>query len=297
MKVFFTNFNNVLSDLKNKIIDIGWKGVDFMEADKVILWNEVGDDAIMLINLVYKYNKSVITIQHGRYGTSRYYPPFNQQILSDKLCVWGIRDKKALVEAGHPANKIEVVGTTIFNYLKPRKKHKGINVVYSPEHWANEIEENRQVAEELRKLKDVKIITKLLEGEHNVEWYDNPVISDRKKDGHLKVCADVLSKADLVVGISEGTFELMAQYLDIPVVIMNEWNPKPLLNDERYLKYRRVTSEASKKSTLKNLCKVVKQQLKNPDELKKERKIVVREEGGADIKDTVDRIIKIIKNA
>jgi len=299
MKVCFTNnFNNIFTDLLLAVKQKGWKvPMDYMDADKVVLWNEVEPDAIMIINLLHKLKKKAITLQHGRYGTSKYYPPFNQQIISDKLCVWGTRDRNALLEAGHPADKVEVVGTTIFNHLKYREDHEGTNVVFCPEHWGGEIEENRLVAEELRKLKNVNIITKILQGEHKPEWYDNTVTSNRRGIGHLDICADVLAKADLIVSIAEGTFELMAQYLNIPVVLMEEWKFKPFKEDKRFLSYRRMYSEASKKAKMSNLCEIIEQQLENPDELEEERALVIREEGGTDIQNPIEKILNIIKCA
>jgi hypothetical protein len=164
--------------------------------------------------------------------------------------------------------------------LKQRVKHKGVNIVFSPEHWDRPLAENVQVRDELRKLKGVKITTKLIHSASHTEEYDNPVRTKTSDPDHLDKCIDVLKWADLVVGISESTFELMAQAMDIPVVIMAEWEPKAFGGDMRYLTYRRVISRAAKQANLENLLETIKQQLKNPDELKQERREVCREEGG-----------------
>lgn len=254
------------------------KNID--EADTLIVWNDIYPTERTLIDYARKWGKKTYVMQHGRRGSSRYHKPFYQPIYADKMLVWGEADKKALLEAGHSSDRIEVVGTPIFKKLKERVVHKGINIVYSPEHWDRPLEENLKVRDELRKLKGVKITTKLIHSPSHQEEYDNPVRTNVSDKDHLEKCIDVLKWADLVVGISESTFELLAQAMDIPVVIMEEWEPKAFGGDTRYVDYRRVISRASKRATMKTLLEVIKHQLKNPDELRKERTEVVLEDGG-----------------
>ncbi len=253
------------------------------DADIVMLWNEVMHDTKLLIKQARELDKPVVTIQHGRRGSSRYFAPFNEKIISDKLLVWGSLDKIRLVEAGNSPQKIEVIGTTIFSHLpKHRKKHEGINVVFSPDHWNKEIPENLAVRDELRKLKGVTVITKIIEDQDPI-FYDNVVQSNRKETNHLEICAKVLATADIVVSVAEGTFELMAQALDIPVVTVEDWQPKEFGGDSRYLTYWRHISPAAKRTKLKKLLKTVRHQLRNPKELRHERDAMCRAEGGINL--------------
>jgi hypothetical protein len=253
------------------------------DCDTVLLWNDVNPMERGIINLARAHKKKTIVLQHGRKGSSRYFPPFNEKIQADKLLVWGDFDKRSLEGVGQDSTRIGVVGTSVLDGLPDRRPHDGINVVFCPEHWDTEVEENSWVKKELRKLKyknkEIKITTKIIES-HDPKAYDNPVWSNRSDPNHLNKCHEVLSTADLVVGISESTFELLAQAMDIPVVIMEEWQPKMFGGDERYFNYRRVISPASKRATMKNLNEVILGQLENPDELKEERKRVVLDEGG-----------------
>lgn len=275
MKLFTIDHNQVLQDLK-KEFDIT---SDIDEADAVVLWTDVTFFERAVVNLAQSKKLPVYVMQHGRKGTSRYYPPFNEKIQADKLLVWGEFDRKSLIEAGQDPKKIEVVGQTVLSHLKPRKEHKGTNIVFCPEHWDNPVEENRKTRNKLRQLKGYNIITKIIESQDPKD-FDNPIQSTRWEDDHLDICAEVLITADLVVGISESTFELMAQAMDIPVVIMEEWTPKAFGGDERYATYRRVISNASKKATLVTLLDTIKDQLKNPNELKRQRRQVCIDEGG-----------------
>jgi hypothetical protein len=289
-KIYAIDHNSVLADVLKE-----FEVVDRVEkADRVVVWGDTTSLERGVVNYAKSLGKPTIVVQHGRRGTSRYYPPFSEPIMADKLCVWGERDKKSLVKVGHQAKKIFVTGTTIFQHLKEREKHGGINIVFCPEHWDRELSENKDVAQELRKLrKEYNIVTKIIEG-HDPKLYDNPVFSNRNEPDHLEICAKVLSTADLVVGISESTFELMAQYLDIPVVVVEDWFPKTFGGDERYYNYRRVISEASKRTNLKDLIVTIKQQLARPQELREQRKTVVIEEGGTNITNPLKEICRVI---
>lgn len=253
------------------------------DSDTVLLWNDVNALERGIINLAKALKKKTAVLQHGRKGSSRYFPPFNEKIQADKLLVWGDFDKRSLEGAGQDSARLRVVGSPVLDGLPDRREHDGINIVFCPEHWDTEVEENAQVKKELRKLKyknrNIRILTKIIES-HDPKNYDNPVQSDRNALDHLSKCHEVLSAADLVVGISESTFELMAQAMDIPVVIMEEWRPKIFGGDPRYLTYRRVISEGAKRTSLTDLNATILDQLSNPGELKEARKRVVLEEGG-----------------
>jgi hypothetical protein len=188
-----------------------------------------------------------------------------------------------------------VVGTTVLDGLSPRRPHKGINIVFCPEHWDTEVEENTWVKKELKKLrykrKDIKITTKIIES-HAPENYDNPVQTNRNSGDHLSICTDLLATADLVVGVSESTFELMAQAMDIPVVIMDEWIPKACNGDERYKTYRRVISKGAARASAKDLNKVILEQLEAPHLNAAMREEVVKWEGGP--RNAIELIVKEI---
>jgi hypothetical protein len=284
MKLFVQDHNSILQDIKQDFEIVS----NIEEADKVVLWNDVNYLERSIINFAHSLGKKVAVMQHGRKGTSKYYPPFNEKIRADKLFVWGEFDKESLIEAGQDPSKIQVVGTTIFSRLLPRVAHEGTNVVFCPEHWDRPVEENIRVRNELRKFKaereslgeKINIITKLIES-HDPDQFDNPVRSERDSEHHLAICAEVLSTADIVVGVSESTFELLAQSLDIPVVIMDEWEPKAFGGDHRYIKYRRIISEAATRSSLDNLGRTLKAELaRDQREMADVRKLIAEREGG-----------------
>jgi hypothetical protein len=244
------------------------KNID--EAKAVIVWNDIYPTEQAIINLARRKGIKTYVMQHGRRGSSQHFPPFDKEIYADKMLLWGEADKQALIEAGHPAKKLHVVGSPIISLLKSKIEHEEINIVFSPEHWDRPLAENIKVRDELRKLKGINIITKLINSPSHQEEYDNPVKTNVKDIDHLQKCIEVLQKADLVVGISESTFELLAQAMDIPVVIMEEWEPKSFGGDN-----------------------TIGLELAYPDRLKEERRQILIDEGGLGI-DTTNEIRKLL---
>lgn len=288
--IYLQNHNQIFTDI-GKELELS----NYNNAEWVVLWNCVGWWEKTLVEKAKRDGKKVAIFQHGVRGSSRHYPPFNEPILGDIYFCWGENDKERLVKQGNDPDKIKVVGTTIFQHLKEKKKHKGINIVFSPDHWDTEIEENLKTRDELRKLKGVNIITKLID-DQDEKSYDNPIKSYRTNINHLNVVADTLAVADLVVAVSDGTFELLAKALDIPIVVMEEWTPKPFGGDIRYSQgYWRYITDSVKKSKLSELNNIIRQQLKNPNELQEERKKIIIKEGGYGL-DTIALVKSTLKN-
>lgn len=305
MKIIAFNWNNILTDVIEELRKRGHEllpldGTDktFKKADVVVSWNETGlGGGREVVERAKKLGKRTVLVQHGRRGTSRIYPPFNETLVSDVACVWSENDKQRLISVGVPPEKIVVTGTSIWKHLKPREAHEGINVVFSPEHWDHDVAENFIVADELRKLKKVNIITKVLANTNMTEMYDNPVVSDRNSPDHLSIVADVLSTADVVVAVCESTFELLAQAMNIPVVIADIWVPKACDGDERYKEYHREYSNACVRASFKDLNKEIMKAINHPELLVEERHETATKDGGIDIADPVKNIISVIENA
>ena len=138
MKIFFSDHNQVMSGLEEH-----FEKVDFDEAEKVVLWQDVMGEGRGLAKLAHLKGKPVIQILHGRRGYTQYGYPWNKEMISDKFCVWGKTDVDTLTRFGIPPEKIVITGTTVFSHLKPRVKHKGTNIVFSPYHWDIDIQIGR----------------------------------------------------------------------------------------------------------------------------------------------------------
>jgi hypothetical protein len=304
MNVLLFDFNNVLADVEEELkkrghilLPIDGKPSTFKKADVVVLWNETDLGGWKdWIKEGQKKGKKFVLMQHGRRGTSRIFPPFNEELVSDVLCAWGENDRDRMISCGVKPEKIVVTGTTVLNHVKPRMEHEGLNVVFSPEHWDTDVVENAIIKGTLDKLKGVKVITKCLEGEHDPNYYTNPVVSNRSEKGHLEICADVLATADLVVAVSESTFELMAEHMDIPVVIADIWIPKACAGDDRYKEYNREYSNAcTRVKDINKLNDTIMYHLKHPEILREERKQIAILDGGTDIENPLYEICNVIE--
>lgn len=302
LKIFIAGWNGVTFDVETELKKRGHiLTKDFKNADVVVVWNELvslGNDKIILD--ANKRGANTVLLQHGFRGVSRIHAPFNDPLLSKKACVWGQGDVDRLVGLNIPKEKLVITGNPILKHLKPRVKHKGINVLYGPEHWdgnGDEVAENFIVASALRKIKGIKVTTKILVGENNQQMYDNPVISNRGLQNHMDIVADVLSTADVVVAIKESTFSLLAEILDIPVIIADIWIPKACMGDDSYKNFPNFFTDACMRvKDLSKLEDAIKYAIKHPEHLREERKRIGIYEGGTDHPNPVDEIINVIEN-
>lgn len=224
-KIYLVDYNSVLKSLSSEfeLVD------DWTMADAVVVGQDTRGENIDIVANANLLGIPTVTVEHGVRSYRDYLAPVGKPLLATKLLVWGPKGKRRMVEGGYDLERIEVVGTTIFDSLKPRVKHKGFNVLFVPLHWDREIKENFEVAKVLRKIKSVKVMTKVVD-DQDEGYYDNSVKSNRDSPNHLSICADVLSKTDVVVSLFESTFEFMAYYLDIPVVVVDNWKPKKFLD-------------------------------------------------------------------
>ena len=266
-RVFFKDWNFVLSDVKKNFVTTD----DFQDADVVVSWNDILDADREIILTANILGKPTLIMQHGLYSCREYISPHNSPLLANKIMVWGPEEKKKLISGGINENRIVVTGTTLFDHLISRKPHKGANIIFSPMHWDYVIDENKVIANKLRDIKKINIITKLIEGMDG-SYFQNPVFSDRSMPDHLNICASVLSKADLVISINEGTFELFACYLGIPVILVDCWKPKLFMNRLYYPEIRSRFSSACYFTDINNLEEVIFNTLANPSKLNNERK-------------------------
>ena len=294
MKYYLTDHNRVLADVREALGDqvVGTPA----EADKVILWQDVMSMSLAIAKNAKRKKKPVILMQHGRWGTGQYYHPFFQECLADHVCVWGQQVKDRMMGVGIKGKRIHITGSTIFRHLEPKRYHGKRNVVFTPEHWDCDVQENHDTYKELKKIPNINLIVKTV-NKYDEDNYENVIWTNRDGEGHLKKCIEVLSTADVVVGVMEGTFELLAQMMDIPVIISDIWEPKSFRGDDNYKLYKRMKSNAAKYVPLNKLQLEVSRQMQSPDELKLERQKVAVNEGGINIKSPLDEILKVIKHA
>jgi hypothetical protein len=295
MKICIFHWNNDLNGIEEYL-----KGheivKDWRKADVVVLWNEIKRGGwLNIVQQAQRKGKRVVLYQQGIWGIDRVQPPFNEKIHADKICVWGEGDRKRLESYNVDPKKIVVTGCPIFRHLLQKTRHESKNVAFALEHWdTEEIPENMMVASELRKLKGVNLVTKGLLGEHQLELYDNVVATYRSGSNHLQVVTELLADTDVVVAISESTFALLAEAMDIPVIIADIWIPKERAGEKTYLDYRHPFTKAVTRVKLEDLNKEIYNQLKHPEILREERQEMAIENGGLGIQNTLQNIANVI---
>jgi len=295
MKILFRDHNGVLSDLKPHFELV--KTVQ--EADVVVLWQDIVGFELLIARTAKRLHKPLVVIQHGAHGMEDYIPPLSNELLADKILVWGEYDRDQLLGVGISPKRIEIVGTTVFEKLKGRTPHKGTHILFVPEHWDYDIEENLELYNKIKaicKKNKWELKVKTIERHERNRYKEHEVYSNRESPDHLAICADTLAWTDVLVGISEITLELMAQSMDIPVICCDIAEPRMFLNNPKYLQLKKPYSKAVKIiKDLDLLEKTIKGQLENPDELQKERRDVVLLRGGIHIKNPLEKMINAIK--
>lgn len=94
---------------------------------------------------------------------------------------------------------------------------------------------------------------------------------------HLETSHIVLSNANCVVGLEEGTFQLMASAMGIPTVIVDHFEYGAYGGVQDY-KTEKIRTEATAFCDFKDLRQTIEQELKYPEQRKDARERVVRNE-------------------
>ncbi|MEW6503877.1 MAG: glycosyltransferase [Chloroflexota bacterium] len=299
-KIFIENYNNVLTKTTNyfELVD------EIENADAVVVWNDVLPRYRELIIKATLLKKPSLVMQHGLRATREYAIPYNKPLFANQIMVWGPKDKQRLINAGIKEERIIITGSEIFDDFYNLKKapHKGINIVFAPMHWYEELNENIILANHLRQLcsedNNLNIITKVVDTK-KIEYYDNPIVSNAHEPNHIEICASVLAKADLVVSVTESTFEFLAYMLDVPVIVVDIWKPKYHM-DRLFIKNINADiSSAPLLVPLDKLNEAIYRTLENPKKFSAERKRALYNEAaiGWDNRSAVERIVETINSA
>ena len=208
---------------------------------------------------------------------------------------WGSKDEEQAKKAGF--ENVFRVGFPGFA-LRPEKAEEKGTVVFDALHWDDIIDENTEAWTALRKIDSIKPVAKLLRAQgpnHAPERFPGLIVmTDQLEPGHLAKTYDLIKKASVVVCLIEGTLELLAYSLDVPVIQLDILKKRTLLgreqNDEDYK-----PSRAAEPATLENLKEKVEYAVAHPEHLREERREVLLEEAGDPETDTpYSSIVRIV---
>ncbi|MFH1710664.1 MAG: hypothetical protein ABH860_06365 [bacterium] len=265
-------------------------------AQAAVLFQDVVGNGLKYALAAKERGTPIVVVQHGAWAVGDYLPPFNHPLYADKICVWGTRDYKKLINGGVPEKNVALTGCPLFHKIKPERiKHKGLNIVFAPSHYDKEIAENIKIMDELMTIKGTNIYAKLL-SVHKKQYYGNKTVTSNSFDkDHIKKCFNLLRKTDLVVSNEAGTFQLLAMYFNIPVIYID--NVKEMPTKDTLLKKEKIYLHGTFNiDDVEKLPEAIEINLKRPDLLEKERKEELLAGAGIGLPGSpVQKIVETIK--
>ena len=335
MKLYISDFNGVLTDIRQHYEELDQVIYDPREADIWVLWQDVRREMAELCQINAEYmRKPVVVIQHGRGATRDYLPPNNFKMYATKFCCWGEKERERLIKAGY-GDRAVITGSPLIKKIKPRQEHEGKNIVFCPVITQHEEPENIITYWELKKIeysraqellrsnldklksgwdawnvnpnavtdgsipyyninRNWRVIAKIT-GIHDKALYHGDVLDTLQNNKeHIRDSIKLLQHTDCVVGMEEGTFQLLAMAMGIPVVMVEGFKYTNYGGID-YSQIEMIHTDAVRWTDLSNLEKVIDEELKSPDVLKVQREKVLKEEFGDLNSDPIQNIINVIE--
>lgn len=136
-----------------------------------------------------------------------------------------------------------------------------------------------------------------LTGVHDLHQYMAPVVATSPDaPNHVAVTAELLANTDVLVCLEEGTMQLMAHALDIPVILADIFKYGDYGGVKDYDRVEKIKTPAVYCTTkLEKLPSLLDHALKNPKELRKARIRACEQEGGAHLGDADANIIAAVR--
>jgi len=330
-KVYAIDFNNVLLDVKKEVELVeDARDADVL----LLWQDVRGDTLDLLkINEDFM-NKPVVVVQHGRGATRDYLPPNKFPMKATKFCCWGQKEYDNLKKAGygdravitgsplikklkkkekHDGKNItfvpiitqheEPINIRTFFKLKQLELKNAEKVVEKHEEnlrhqWHSYIVDPSCVTEKVIPYhvlnKDWRLISKIV-GSHDKKLYIGDVVATLPKNlTHIDDSIKLLKMVDCVVGIEEGTFQLLAMAMDVPVVMVDGFKYREYGGVD-YSSIEMIRTDGVTYTDLSNIEETINNELANPERLREKRRQVVEDELGDLESDPIQNIVKVIQ--
>ena len=330
-RIYFKDWNNIFINIKNKFDLVK----DPRDADVLLLWQDVRGDMAELCRINSEYmHKPVVVVQHGRGATNDYLPPNEFPMQATKFCCWGIDDYKRLERAGY-AHRAVITGSPLVDFIQPRIKHEGYNIIFSPvitnheepdniiAYWTLKQIEYKKSIQALMKHRDAlkrewnawivepsfategtipyyninkewRLIAKITDVHDKHLYFGDVVQTSPVNKSHLSDTMKLLSAVDCVVGIEEGTLQLLAMAMGIPCVMVDGFKYTEYGGID-YSSVEMIKTKGVRRVNLPELEKTIDEELVNPNALQQERSQIVKDELWDGQTNPVDNIVNVIK--
>ena len=331
LKIYFRDRNNIILNLKDKFeITEDPRDADCF----VIWQDVRGDMLeLCRINEIYM-KKPVVVVQHGRGATNDYLPPNKFPMMATKFCCWGEKELERLKRAGYADRavitgsplvdylqpKLEHDGKNIVFCPVITMHEEPFNV---RTYWSLKRIEIARAMQKLEKFndalrdewnawvieptsatdgsipyyninKDWRLIAKLTDAHDKRLYFGDVVSTVAVNKNHISDSIKILQMTDCVVGIEEGTFQLLAMAMGIPVVMVKGFKYEQYGGID-YSSVEMIRTNASRWVEPSELESAIDKELANPDSLKQEREGVVKEELWDGKTNPTENIIEVIK--
>ena len=257
MKIYLEDRNNVIVNLKDRFeIAENPRDADCFVLWQDVRGKML---ELCKLNKEY-IKKPVVVVQHGRAATNDYLPPNNFSMYADKFCCWGVKDYERLVRAGHKEKavitgspltdflkpRLPHDGTNIVfcPVITMHEEPENIIAYWTLKRieYARSIDKVNKFKNELKEAwhawvveptsategsipyynfnKEWRLIAKITPAHDKRLYFGDIVQSSPVNKTHIQDTISLLQHTDLVVGIEEGTFQLLAMAMGIPVVMI-----------------------------------------------------------------------------
>lgn len=136
-----------------------------------------------------------------------------------------------------------------------------------------------------------------LTGLHDAPQYMSPLLMTNQNDPqHIANLVEMLMNTDVVVCLEEGTLQLLATALDIPVIVVDIFKYGTYGGMQDYDKVEKIKSPAAYwLKSLHNLQDTLDYALAHPEARRQERIQTVEHEGGANLGDITKNVVNVIE--
>lgn len=292
------NFNDILTPLYSTFdqrmpTDIVEKDAK-KKPDCVITWTDYTPDMKMITISALQQGIPTFMVQHGRRAMRDYWLNITEP---STVCtfVWGKQDYLDAIHGGWHKYRVYRVGAPWFAYRPEKQEEKG-TVIFDVPHWNEDIKEAHGVWKELQKIKGIRPIAKLIQPSHQDRnhYEGEQLLTYRGEPGHIQATYNLLSRASAVVTMMDGTLELMAHSLGVPVIHVKGFKHRKLEGTWQGVEDV-LPGKGSVVAEMGGLEKTLHMVLENPD-IKKEEAIakLLDEAGDPDTDSPTSSITNII---
>ena len=142
------------------------------------------------------------------------------------------------------------------------------------------------------------LVNTKLTGIHDMHQYMTPlIVTNQAQPNHIETTAELLSNTDAMVCLEEGTMQLLACALDIPVILVDIFKYGTYGGVQDYDRVEKIATEAVYRiADVGALGRTLDHALAHPAERRKHRIATVEAEGAPQLGNASEQIVKVVNS-